>query len=41
MASVAFIGLGLTAAVFPLLSTEKGAQATHIMEAFILLVSGA
>lgn len=36
-----FIGLGLMAAVLPLLSTERGAQATHIMEAFILLVSGA
>ena len=41
VSSVAFIGLGLMAAVFPLLSTEKGAQATHIMEAVILLVSGA
>jgi len=41
VSSVTFIGLGLMAAVFPLLSTEKGAQATHIMEAVILLVSGA
>lgn len=41
VSSVAFIGMGLMAAVFPLLSTEKGAQATHIMEAVILLVSGA
>ncbi len=41
VSSVAFIGMGLAAAVFPLLSTEKGAQATHIMEAVILLVSGA
>jgi ABC-2 type transport system permease protein len=41
VSSVAFMGLGLMAAVFPLLSTEKGAQATHIMEAVILLVSGA
>ena len=41
VASFAFIGLGLMAAVFPLLSTERGAQATHVMEAFLLLVSGA
>lgn len=41
VSSFAFMGLGLAAAIFPLLSTERGAQATHIMEAFILLVSGA
>lgn len=41
VSSFAFMGLGLVAAIFPLLSTERGAQATHIMEAFILLVSGA
>ncbi|MEW6031561.1 MAG: ABC transporter permease [Bacillota bacterium] len=40
VSSVSFIGLGLMAAVLPLLSTERGAQATHIMEGFILLVSG-
>lgn len=38
--SVSFIGLGLVAAVLPLLSPERGAQATHIMEGIILLVSG-
>ncbi len=40
VSSVSFIGLGLIAAVLPLLSTERGSQATHIMEGFILLVSG-
>ncbi len=40
VSSIAFIGLGLMAAVLPLLSTERGPQATHIMEGFILLVSG-
>jgi len=40
VSSVSFIGLGLMAAVFPLMSTERGAQATHIIGAFILLISG-
>jgi ABC-2 type transport system permease protein len=39
-ASLSFIGLGLIAAVLPLLSPEKGAQATHIVEGLLLLVSG-
>jgi ABC-2 type transport system permease protein len=34
------MGLGLIAAVFPLLSPERGAQATHIIQGIILLVSG-
>jgi ABC-2 type transport system permease protein len=38
--SFAMIGLGLMAAVLPLISPEKGAQATHIVLALILLVSG-
>jgi ABC-2 type transport system permease protein len=38
--SPAFMGLGLIAAVFPLLSPERGAQATHIIQGIILLVSG-
>ena len=38
--SVSFLGLGLVAAVLPLLSPEKGAQATHIMEGVLLLISG-
>jgi len=39
-ASLSFVGLGLMAAVLPSLSPEKGAQATHILEGMILLVSG-
>jgi ABC-2 type transport system permease protein len=38
--SFAMVGLGLIAAVAPLLSPEKGAQATHILLAVVLLVSG-
>jgi len=40
ISSVSFIGLGFMAAVLPLLSPEGGAQATHILQGFILLVSG-
>lgn len=35
-----FLGLGLIAAVLPLLSPEKGSQATHILEGLLLLISG-
>jgi ABC-2 type transport system permease protein len=38
--SPAFMGLGLIAAILPLLSPERGAQATHIIQGWILLVSG-
>ena len=38
--SVPFVGLGLVAAVLPLLSTERGAQATQVIQGVILLVSG-
>lgn len=38
--SLSFIGLGLVAAVLPLLSPEKGSQATSIFQAALLLVSG-
>jgi ABC-2 type transport system permease protein len=38
--SFAFMGLGIIAAVLPLISPERGAQATHIVQALILLVSG-
>jgi len=38
--SFSMVGLGLIAAVMPLLSPEKGAQATHILLAVVLLVSG-
>jgi ABC-2 type transport system permease protein len=38
--SVSFIGLGMLAAVLPLLSPEKGVQMTNIIKVTILLVSG-
>lgn len=38
--SVSFIGMGIVAAVLPLLYPERGAQMTHVMEALLLLVSG-
>lgn len=40
VSSLSFIGLGLMAAVLPLMSPEKGSQATHIIQGFILLISG-
>lgn len=40
VSSLSFVGLGLVAAVLPLLSTERGAYATHIFEAVLLLISG-
>ena len=40
VSGLSFVGLGLVAAVLPLLSTEKGAYATHIFEAILLLLSG-
>lgn len=38
--SFAFMGLGLMAAVLPVMSPENGAQATNIFQATLLLVSG-
>lgn len=38
--SLSFLGLGLMAAVFPLLSPEKGARATDILGTLFLLISG-
>jgi len=38
--SLSFLGLGLMAAVFPLLSPEKGARATDIIGTLFLLISG-
>jgi ABC-2 type transport system permease protein len=35
-----FVGLGLVAAVLPVLSTERGAQATQVLQGILLLVSG-
>jgi len=39
VSSVSFIGLGLIAAILPLISLERGSQATHIFQALLLLVS--
>ena len=38
--SVSFIGFGITAAILPLLYTERGAQMAYIVRALILLVAG-
>lgn len=40
ISSFSFLGMGLIAAILPLLSPEKGAQAAHILQAVVLLVSG-
>jgi len=40
ISSFSFLGMGLIGAIMPLLSPEKGAQATHIFQAIILLISG-
>jgi ABC-2 type transport system permease protein len=40
VSSLSFIGLGLIAAVLPLMSPERGSQATHIFQAVLLLISG-
>ncbi len=40
VASLSFLGMGIMAAVLPLLSPEKGPQATHVFQALIMLVSG-
>lgn len=40
VSGLSFIGLGLIAAILPVLSTERGVQASHIFQAVILLVSG-
>lgn len=40
MGSLGFIGLGLMAAVLPLIWPEKGVQMTNIIKATVLLVSG-
>ena len=38
--AVAFIGLGIASAAFPLMWTEKGLQMAYIVQAIVLLVSG-
>ncbi|MER3482876.1 MAG: ABC transporter [Meiothermus sp.] len=40
VASLAFMGLGLMAAILPVMSPENGAQATNIFQGVLLLVSG-
>jgi len=40
MSAFAFVGLGLMAAVLPVMSPERGAEATHIFQGSLLLVSG-
>lgn len=40
VSSLSFIGIGLMAAIFPLLSPEKGQAATGILQSLLLLVSG-
>ena len=38
--SVSFIGIGMMAAVLPLLYVERGAQMTFVLQSLLLLVSG-
>ena len=38
--ALAFIGLGIASAAFPLMWTEKGLQMAYILQAIVLLVSG-
>jgi len=38
--SVSMVGLGIVAAVMPLLFPERGSQMTHVLQASVLLVSG-
>jgi ABC-2 type transport system permease protein len=40
VSTLAFVGLGLMAAVLPLMSPERGAEATNIFQGLLLLVSG-
>jgi ABC-2 type transport system permease protein len=40
ISTVAFVGLGLMAAALPVMSPERGAEATHIFQGSLLLVSG-
>ena len=40
VSTLAFVGLGLIAAIFPVMSAERGAEATHIFQGSLLLVSG-
>jgi ABC-2 type transport system permease protein len=40
VSSLAFVGMGLMAAVLPVFSPERGAEATNIFQGILLLVSG-
>lgn len=40
ISSLALVGLGLIAAILPLISPERGAEATNIFQGVLLLVSG-
>jgi ABC-2 type transport system permease protein len=40
VSSLAFVGLGLMAAILPVMSPERGAEATNIVQGVLLLVSG-
>jgi ABC-2 type transport system permease protein len=40
VSSVAFVGLGLIAAILPVMSPERGAEATNIFQSVLLLISG-
>ena len=40
VSTLAFVGLGLMAAALPVMSPARGAEATHIFQGLLLLVSG-
>lgn len=40
VSSIAFVGMGLIAATLPLMSPERGAEATNILQGVLLLISG-
>lgn len=40
VSSIAFVGLGLIAATLPVMSPERGAEATNILQGVLLLISG-
>src|SRR4030095_17004537 len=40
VSTLAFVGLGLMAAAPPVMSPERGSEATHIFQGLLLLVSG-
>lgn len=40
VSTLAFVGLGVMAAALPVMSPERGAEATHIFQGSLLLVSG-